>query len=195
MLAHVVAHQLSVPLMIPQCHPPAAHAADNQALEQGWTLTGRTFSPVVSMCLSASPQRAKIFLVLLPTDISGMGIRDQRMPVFLPLLFIAIAPIGSLTGTGSSEDEGSSITGIAQDLDRPAMAQIPPDQLPFVGTSAQTSREAQTVAIEVSYCRQGRALPLINLKKGANCLLDLPVRVEDDFALHVIDQAYGQGYT
>ena len=112
-----------------------------------------------------------------------MRIRDQCVPLFLRHRLDGIPTVGSLTGLRSAEDESAGVSRIAEDLKRPGMAQWSPDQLPPVGAVAKASGEAQTVLVEVFHDGQRRTFPLIDLEEGAQSLLDLPIRIEDDFAL------------
>ena len=98
MLARVIDHQLLVTFVIAQAHPPAADAADHKALEQGRALAGRTVAAVLSAGLGRGVQRLEVVLILRPTDVSGMGVGDQRMPVLLRHRLDRISPIGSLAG-------------------------------------------------------------------------------------------------
>ena len=194
-LARVIHHQLPLTLVIAEAHPSAADAADHQALEQGRTLAGRALPAVLSCCLGAGVQRSQVVLILLPTDVPRMGVGDQGVPIFLRHRPDPGLPIGSLEDLHSTKDEGAGITRITQDLKGPAVAGRPPSQLAFVGAPAEAPREGQVVLVEVLHNGQGRTFPLVHLKEGAQGLLDLLVRVEDDVALHVVDQAHRQRHT
>jgi hypothetical protein len=100
-------------------HAAAADAADYQALQQRRTLPGRAVSPILPVGASAGMQGLEVVLVLLPTDVSGMGIEDQGMPLLLRLGFVATPSGRSPAGLGTAEDVSPGITGVAQDLEAP----------------------------------------------------------------------------
>src|SRR4029079_19496219 len=73
----------STVLMGPERYPPAAFAANDQALQQRRSFSWRTPATVRSDCLGAFPQAPQVLFMFLPTDIGGMRFGDERVP-FLP---------------------------------------------------------------------------------------------------------------
>ena len=75
-------------------HPASAAPADGQALQQRGALAGRAGGAVVAVRGGVGQQQLLVGLVLVPADVAGVGVGDQRDPllaghglskVFLPL--------------------------------------------------------------------------------------------------------------
>jgi len=60
MLALVVHHELALPAVVSHRHPPAADAADHQALEQRPPLAGRAVAPVLPPGPGTGSQRPQV---------------------------------------------------------------------------------------------------------------------------------------
>ena len=166
MLTDIVAHQFANTLMIAHRHPPAANATDHQALEQGRTLSRRAVATVLSIGLSAGAQLPTVVLVLLPTDVSGMGVWNQGMPILLRHRLDSGWSVESLAGLGTSEDKSTGVPRVAQHLNGASVTQWSPDQLTFVDTPTETAREGQIVLVKVLHDGQGRSLSLVYLEEG-----------------------------
>ena len=74
-LADVFGHETLLAGVIPDRHPAPADPTDHQALQQRWTLTGRTLA-VGSDRLSVLPQAQQVLFVPLPGDVAGVSILE-----------------------------------------------------------------------------------------------------------------------
>src|SRR5262249_42770075 len=73
-LAEIAWHETFGLLVIPNRHSAPAHSAHHQTLKQGRPFTGRTVAPVSTMSLSALAQPPDVLLILLPGDITWIGV-------------------------------------------------------------------------------------------------------------------------
>jgi hypothetical protein len=102
---HVVAHR----------HPEAAASADDETLKQRWTFSGRAPATIAAERLGALAQTTEVVLVLVPSDVAFVGVRDQDLPVLLGSLLAAHASSGRRSSPGSTEHEGARIARVVKD--------------------------------------------------------------------------------
>src|SRR5262249_51198174 len=130
-LANVFRYEAFFPRMIANRHPAPAYATDHQALQQCRTFTRRTLAPVGSDRLRVFPKTAEVLLVLLPRDVTGMSILEQR-PLLARQPGVRGAAIGMIASAAPAIDECACITRIVQDVQCAAVWEFRPHQIAFV---------------------------------------------------------------
>src|ERR1700733_11196305 len=92
---------------------------------------------------------------------------------------------------GATEDEGTGIARVVDDLPRTTVQQLGPDQFPLVHTAAQAAREQEPLRMELLDHRQTGSRLLKGLEKQTYRVLHLSIRVANDTILHVVHKADG----
>src|ERR1700722_18133364 len=89
---------------------------------------------------------------------------------------------------GATEDEGTGIARVVDDLPRTTVQQLGPDQLSLVHTAAQAAREQESFRMEL-LDRQTGSRPLEGPEKQTHRVLHLGIWVENDMILHFVHKA------
>jgi hypothetical protein len=80
-VTQVVRDQADLPRVIPDGHAPSAKAAQDHSLQESWPSSWGAPAMVAAVCLGVFPKNQLIPLVLVPTDVSRMGLGQQRVPL------------------------------------------------------------------------------------------------------------------
>ena len=175
-------------------HPPAAPAADGQALQQRGAFPGRAGSPVRAAGGGVAEQDLLVGLVGLPADVSGVGAGDQRGPLVPRQRLAAVLAVGAGDPAAAAVDERPGIAGIVQGAQHPPVGQQCPGQLALARPGADPHRERQLLVLEGGHHGAGRAGAGEDREQVPERLLHPGVGVEHDVPGAVIDQADRQAH-
>jgi len=75
-LANIIWYESALASVVSNRHPASAAATDHHALQQSRPLTGRTFAAVGADRLCILPEAQQVFFVLLPGDVTGVGVLE-----------------------------------------------------------------------------------------------------------------------
>ena len=145
--AAVVGHERVAALVVADGHASAAAAADREALEQGGSFAGGAGGAVGAVRIGVGGEQLLVVLELLPAEIAGMGVGDQRDPLLAWLLAGRGAPVGGLAGPALAIDERAGIARVVQGSQHPPVRQLVPRELAFAWPLADPAREEQPVAM------------------------------------------------
>jgi len=94
--------------------------------------------------------------------------------------------IRQVTLFGATENEGTGIARVVDDLPRSTVQQLGPDEFSFAHAAAQSAWEQEFLCMEFLDYRQAGSGPLKGLEKEAHRCLHLGVRIGDDTILRVV---------
>ena len=98
-------------------HPFAAARTDDESLKQCRAFAWRTLATLFAAGLRTLGQLGEVLLVLLPRDVSGVGIGDQRDPRLAGLEVVAHPAIGMVSLSTSPIGKRAGVTWIVQHLE------------------------------------------------------------------------------
>ena len=113
--ANVVGDQLAATAVaVVDVHTVAAQPTERAALQEGATFPGWALRSLPAQGLCAFLQTLLDALVVLPGNISRVGIFDQRMPLTFGQALVSRAPIGLLSPAAPAVDVGAGVPGVMQ---------------------------------------------------------------------------------
>lgn len=80
-LTQVVRDQPDLPRVITDCHAPPAQTAQDHSLQKSWPSSRWVPAMIAAMCLGVFPKDLLVALVLVPADVPGMALGQQRVPL------------------------------------------------------------------------------------------------------------------
>ena len=130
--------------------------------------------------------------VLLPRDVAGVGIPEQRVPLLARHAFPSDAPVGLLAPAVLAEGVGPRVPRVMQQMDGPAQAERRPRQLALPRPRGQADGKEQALFAEVLDGGVRGACAEEGLEEQPHALLDLRVGIEGHAAVGGVDEADGQ---
>ena len=94
--ALVVGRLDATAVVVADGHPPSAAAADGEALQQRRAFAGGAGGALGAVGAGVAGEQALVALELLPGDVAGVGVGDQRRPLLAWQLAEAVLPSASL---------------------------------------------------------------------------------------------------
>jgi len=182
--AGVVAHR----------HPASTAPADGQALQQRGALAGGPGGAVGAVRGGVAQQQPLVGFVLIPADIAGVGVADQRDPFLAGHQLVALLAVAGQAFAAAAVGERAGVAGVVQGAQHPPVLQRHPGQLALVGPGAHPDREQQPVGVELLHGRACRAGPGEQREHVPDGLLDTGIGVEHDLAGGIVDQPDGQAH-
>ena len=182
--AGVVAHR----------HPAPAAPADGQALQQRGALAGGAGGAVVAVRGGVAQQQLLVGLVLVPADVAGVGVGDQRDPLLAGQGVEGLLAVGGEAFAAAAVGERAGVAGVVQGAQHPPVLQRHPGQLALAGAGAHPHREQQPVGVELLHGRARRAGAGEQGEHVPDGLLHTGIRVEHDLAGRVVDQPDRQAH-
>jgi hypothetical protein len=146
-LADVLRHKAVLTRVVSDRHSAPADATDYQPLQQGRTLAWRTLATIRSDGLRVFAKAQKVLFILLPGDVAGMSILEQR-PLLARQPGIGYASVRVVARTASAIYECAGITGIVQAVEGAAMRKFSPHQIAFVRSLLQPPRKQKLFLTE-----------------------------------------------
>jgi len=191
-LADVGGQVPAVALVVADGHAGAAAAADDDALQQGRSLAGRSGGAVRAAGGGIGGQSGAVDVVLAQGDVSGVDAGDEGDPVLagqqpgghLPagLFVVGVPAIGERTG----------IAGVVQHPQHGVVLQRLPVQLALAWSLQMPPGEGQFGGVERLHARGGRPGRVERREQVVEGFADCRVGVEDDVPGGVVDQPDGQ---
>jgi hypothetical protein len=106
-LTHIGGPEGAVPLVIPHCHPIAALSAHDESWQERGSLPWGTPAAVAANRLRVLQEPALIGFELLPGDIAGMGVGNERRPFVARQPFDDDPCLGAPAVSTAAEKEGA----------------------------------------------------------------------------------------
>ena len=152
--ALVVGDRDAAALVVADGHAPPAAAADGEALQQGGAFAGGTGGAFGAVGLGVGGEQALVGLELLPGDVAGVGVGDQRRPLVAGQRLVVRLAVGVLAVAAAAVDERAGVARVVQGAQHPPVAQRHPGQLALVrrrcgpgpGTAGPRALKAWTTA-------------------------------------------------
>ena len=183
--------QAAAALIVAYRHPPSAHPADGQPLQQGGAFPRRT-PRFGAAPLGVAFELPAVVLVLVPRNVGRVRIRDQPVPLLDGQLFGDRRTLRSHRYPGAPIRIGPRIARAVQRLRGPPLGQWRPDQLALVRSAVYPLGELQPLLPEMLRRFEGRPQTAKGLEEQVDGLSDLLVRIVHDAVLLVIDQPHRQ---
>src|SRR5262245_60919266 len=121
-----------------------------------------------------------------------MSLGQERVPLIGWQSLTLVTPVAARAPAGPAVEEGAGVPRVMQHLQHPRMDERSPDQFAFAEPAPQPPWEQQALFPEVLDRRRARAGALKGGEQDPQRILDLAIRIQDDLALRVVDQADGQ---
>ncbi len=115
-------------------HPLAATPADDQPLEKSRSLTGRAVASVSTVGLPVLVQAAQVIFVIGPSDVAGVGVRDEGMPLLPRQAGLDYPPVGGPAALAAAVGESPRVARVLEDAQGSVMEEGPPHQFPLART-------------------------------------------------------------
>lgn len=188
-LAQVVGPRTAVTVVVAHRHPVAADAADQESLEQSGALARRRARAPGIPGQRVLPDAALVLLELVPGQVAGVGIVDERGPLGAVDTILVGSPVGGRARARTSEAERAGVPGVVQDLKGAGVVEFVPDDL--VPGARRPAGEGQAPLAERAHSAGRRAGLAKDAEEGAQALLHLNVGIED-YTPEVVDEADGE---
>ena len=143
--------------------------------------------------LGTFTQPALVVFVVVPRDVAGMRITDQRVPLLAREQLNRAPAIGAAAHPQASKDKRPRVPRVVQHMERARMREAAPDELALVRSRAQASRKRELLLAHGLHRRPRRAGAAERVEKMAQRRLDLGVRIKHHLPRSVIGQAHRQG--
>ena len=138
--------------------------------------------------------RLLVGLVLVPADVTGVRVADQRDPLLARQGLEGFLPVGAEAFAASAVGERAGVAGIVQGAQHPPVLQRHPGQFTLMRAGAHPHREQQPVGVELLHGRACRAGAGEQGEHVPDRLLHTAIRVEHDAPGRVVDQPDRQGH-
>jgi hypothetical protein len=188
-LTDVLGTQAALAAVVTNRHAVPASTTDHDSLKKCWTLTRCASAPVGSDRLCALMQTLLILLILFPGQITGMGARNQRIPLVPRGANHTRASIDCLACMGATIDESACIPWVVQNAHYLAVSEAAPQQFALVRTFAAPSRKRQFEMMPGARGSHHRSRAPEGVEQPPQAVLDLLVRIENDRARGVVHEA------
>ena len=188
-LAHVVGDLGGAAGVVADGHPQPAAAADDEALQQGGTLSGRPGGAVAAVRGGVGRQPGDVGLVLVESDVSGVGAGDEAGPLVAGELAGGGLPAGPDLVGGPAVGERACVAGVVQHPQHGVVAQRLPVGLALAGSFLVPPGEGQPGGAERLHHGGGRPRGLERGEQVPERALDGGVGIEDDVPGGVVGQA------
>jgi len=186
----VIGVQMPAPLVILNLHPPTTSSTDGQALKQGRAFTGWSAFVLRSILRRVLLQFLLIGLILLPADVPGVCVWNERVPLLR--LDLLLSPLDNSVGQfhrpRPPEPVSAGIARARQDPCDPVVGQIIPDDFSTVRTAPHAMRKLQAFLSECFYDRKRRTGASKRSEQVKKTLLHLPIRVQFHSARIAVNQ-------
>ena len=139
-------------------------------------------------------QQFLVGLVLVPADVAGVGVADQRDPLLAGQGLEGFLAVGGEAFAAAAVGERAGVAGVVQGAQHPPVLQRHPGQLALAGAGAHPHREQQPVGVELLHGRAGRAGAGEQGEHVPDGLLHTGIRVEHHLAGRVVDQPDRQAH-
>ena len=139
-------------------------------------------------------QQLLVGLVLVPADVAGVGVGDQRDPLLARQGVEGLLAVGGEAFAAAAVGERAGVAGVVQGAQHPPVLQRHPRQLALAGAGAHPHREQQPVGVELLHGRARRAGAGEQGEQVPDGLLHTGIRVEHDLAGRVVDQPDRQAH-
>src|SRR5450755_4096794 len=113
-------------LVVADSHALPAGPADDDALQERGSFTGRPGGPVCAVRGGAGGQAGAVVVVLLHGDVSGVGAGDEGDPFIAGQHGAGQFPAGKLDVAVPPEGERAGIAGVMQDTQHDVAVQLQP---------------------------------------------------------------------
>jgi hypothetical protein len=193
-LADVLGTQAALAAVVTNRHAAPASTTDHESLKKCWTLTRRATAPVGSDRLCALMQTLLILLVLFPGQITGVGTRNQRIPLVPRGANHTRASIDCLACMGATIDECAGIPRVVQNAHYLAVSEAAPQQFTLVRTFAAPSRKRQLEMMRGARGGHCRSRTSEGVEQPPQAVLDLLVRIGNHRTRGVVHEADGQAH-
>src|SRR3990167_5194835 len=134
---------------------------------------------ILTMGLRVLTQAAQMVLILFPANVTGMGFRQERVPLFHGQDLVEFAAVFVLAAVHAAVKKGPGVARIVQDLQDAMVNQRHPQELTFVDAAAQAAWKEQTLLAKELNGGRRRAGAFEGGEQGADRLLDLLIGIED----------------
>ena len=180
--------------MVAHRHPAPAAPADGQALQQGGSFPGGAGGAVGAVRGGVAQQQFLVGFVLVPADVAGVGVGDQRDPLLAGQGVEGLLAVGAEAFAAATVGECAGVAGVVQGAQHPPVLQRHPGQLALAGAGAHPHREQPLVGVELLHGRARRAGAGEQAEQVPDGLLHTGIRVEHDLAGRVVDQPDRQSH-
>jgi hypothetical protein len=147
-LADVAGYLGAVAGVVADGHPPAAPAADDQALQQRGAFAGRAGRAVVAAGGGVGGEDGQVGLVLGPGEVPGVVVFDQDRPFGDGLDVGVVVSVQAGGVAGPPVGVGAGVGGVVQDLDDPVVGERLEEQLTAAGSTVVAGGEGQLLLAE-----------------------------------------------
>ena len=187
-IAHVIGIWSPFRGLVAHRHVPAAHAAEDQALQQRGPFARGAASLRRGVCLGIVPELALILLEPLPGDVARVGIAQQDRPFLACQEFRLGAASGTPPAAVAPVHESARVSRVVQNPPHAREPQGLPVQFTPVRPALRMVRKQQLLVVEMPDRGAGRAGPREDVEHEAQAVLHLLVGVEHHLAERVVDQ-------
>ena len=139
-------------------------------------------------------QQPLVGFVLLPVDVAGVGVGDQRDPLLAGQGVEGLLAVGGEAFAAAAVGERAGVAGVVQGAQHPPVLQRHPRQLALAGAGAHPHREQQPVGVELLHHRAGGTGAGEQGEYVPDGLLHTGIRVEHHVVGGVVDQPDGQAH-
>lgn len=182
---------LPAALMIADSHPLPAAPTQHQPLQKGGPFAWGV-ETVWSIGLTVRSQLGEMGLILLPGDITDMGLMDHHLPLLAGQHRDMGLAIDGFRGPRATKRKDARITGIMEDTQHRVMVEFSPHELTLMRSTTDPAWKRHLVLLEGADRRRGRPRPPKRAKQEADGLLHLPIGIEDDALILGIAEAHRQ---
>lgn len=112
-LTHVLGDKVATRPKIPHRHSDAALAADDDPLQQRGPFARRAPAPIAAVPSAVLPQQFLVAFEIVPTDVAGVRLSDERNPFLARKLLVAC--IADLALSATPVGKCSGVAGVVQE--------------------------------------------------------------------------------
>ena len=183
---------MAAALVVADGHAQPACPADDDALQQRGSLTGRPGGPVPAVRGGVGGQPCAVGVVLVQGDVSGVRSGDEGDPFLAGQRGAGQLPAGKLDVAVPAEGERTRVPGVVRHPRHDVVGQRLPVDLALAGACPVPPGEGETGGAERFHARGGRPGRFEGGEQVRDGFPDGGVGVEDDVAGGVVDKPHGQ---
>ncbi len=189
-LADVNRKLLAAHLVIGHAHRQSTASAQHDPLQQGRAFARTVSSGLKAVGLGVAFEFLHVLLKLLPAQVTFMSVLDHILPLIGRHPLAVFFTVGSLPSLAEAVDVSPGVARVVQGPHRCEVSQwLPNDDAVPVEV---VPRKEQVLFAKLAHRRVGRSGAPKGLEKITNGALNLPVRVQYDAIIIVVDKTHRQ---